>query len=123
MILFVHDWSTCNIVELKTHFENLIARIEVNSENTFHLSYLITLLALDMKLTCAPHGHQLSKSSILCFIGRSTTYVLNTCLKREFFHMMIFVNVCSTCSVVEIKTRYETCLQERSEWCILFSTS
>jgi hypothetical protein len=36
----------------------------------FHLSYLITLMAYQ----CS-NGHQVSKSSILCLIGRSTEYL------------------------------------------------
>jgi hypothetical protein len=34
-------------------------------------------------------------------------FVLNTVWKREFVQMMIFVYVCSTCSVVELKTWFE----------------
>jgi hypothetical protein len=35
-------------------------------------------------------------------------FVLNTNWKRDSLHMMILVNVCSTWSMVEIKTRFQT---------------
>jgi hypothetical protein len=35
-------------------------------------------------------------------------FVLNRCWKRDSLQMMIFVNVCSSWSIVELKTRFET---------------
>jgi hypothetical protein len=35
-------------------------------------------------------------------------FVLNTAWKRDTHQMMIYVNVCSTCFMVEIETRFET---------------
>jgi hypothetical protein len=35
-------------------------------------------------------------------------FVLNRGWKLDFLQMMIFVNVCSTCNIVEQKTRFET---------------
>jgi hypothetical protein len=37
-----------------------------------------------------------------------SVFVLNRCWKPDFLQMTMFVNVCSTCSVVQLKTRYET---------------
>jgi hypothetical protein len=54
MIIFVHESSTCNVVELKTHFENLVTRNEFIGEYTFHLSYLITLLRWTLSLLVFP---------------------------------------------------------------------
>jgi hypothetical protein len=56
----------------------------------------------------AHKGHQISKSNILCLIGRSRLFVLNRGWKRDSLQMMIFVNVCSTWSMVELKSRFET---------------
>jgi hypothetical protein len=36
------------------------------------------------------------------------SFVVNTGLKHDPFQMVIFVYVCSTCSVVELKTQFET---------------
>jgi hypothetical protein len=35
-------------------------------------------------------------------------FVLNMGWKRDYLQMMIFVYVCSTCSIVELKSRFET---------------
>jgi hypothetical protein len=75
IMIFVYGGSTCSVVGLKTRFETWIAWNEVNEVYTFHLSYLMTALTLDIYLICAPHEHQMSKSSILCLIGRSTNYL------------------------------------------------
>jgi hypothetical protein len=50
----------------------------------------------------------MSKSSILCVIGRSTDLVLNRSWKRDFLQTMIIVYVWSTWNIVELKTRFET---------------
>jgi hypothetical protein len=70
IMLFVHACSTWSIVELKTRFETWITRNDVNGVNLIHLYTLITHM-----LTCAHNWHQLSNSSILYLIGR-TTYIL-----------------------------------------------
>jgi hypothetical protein len=36
-------------------------------------------------------------------------FVLNMAWKHDSLQIMIFVYVCSTCSVVELKTRFQTC--------------
>jgi hypothetical protein len=71
MMIFVVVCSKCSVVELKTRFETWIARNEINVVYWFHFYYLITVLALVIKLTCVQNGQKLSKSSILCLIGRS----------------------------------------------------
>jgi hypothetical protein len=70
IMLFINFSSTWSIVELKTRFEMWITRNDVNSVSFFHLSYLYHI-----RLTCAHKGHQMSKSIILCLIGRSTDYL------------------------------------------------
>jgi hypothetical protein len=75
MMIFVYVRTTCSVVELKTRFETWIASNEVNGVYWFHYYYLITDLALVVKLICAHNGHQISKSNILYVIGRSTDYL------------------------------------------------
>jgi hypothetical protein len=70
MMIFVYVSTTWGIVELKTRFETWITRNDVNIVSLCHPSYLITL-----KLTCAHKRHQMSISSILCLIGRTTVYL------------------------------------------------
>jgi hypothetical protein len=60
---------------LKTRFRIWIAWNGVNGAYTFHLSYLITVLALYIKVTSVPQGYKILKSSILCVIGRSADYL------------------------------------------------
>jgi hypothetical protein len=74
IIIFVYVCSTWSIVEFETRFEGWMTRNDVNGVSWFHLLYLITL-----RFTYAHNGHQISKSSILCLIVRSTDYL---CLIR-----------------------------------------
>jgi hypothetical protein len=60
----------------------------------------------------------MSKSSILCLIGPSRLFELNRGWKRDSLQFMIFVNVCSTWSVVELKTRFETWITRNDVNCI-----
>jgi hypothetical protein len=68
--IFSYVSSTWSIVELKKRFETWVTRNAVNCVSLIQFSYLITLM-----LTCAHKGHQISKSRILCLIGRSTGYL------------------------------------------------
>jgi hypothetical protein len=45
MMIFVNFSSTISVVELKTRFETLITRNDINGVGSFYLSYLITLKA------------------------------------------------------------------------------
>jgi hypothetical protein len=56
MIIFVQYCSTCSVFGLKTQFETWIAWNEVSGACTFHISYLITVLALDINLNLVPLG-------------------------------------------------------------------
>jgi hypothetical protein len=68
-MIFVYVCSTWSIVENKTRFKTWITRNDVNGLSLFQLPYLITLMAY----LCSQR-HLMSKSSILCLIGRSTGY-------------------------------------------------
>jgi hypothetical protein len=104
MMKYVNVYWTLSIVELKTRFETWITWNDVSGVSLFPLFYFIT------RLTCVHKGHQMSKSSILCLIGRSRLLVLNRGWKHDYLQVLIFVNVCSTWSMVELKTLFETCI-------------
>jgi hypothetical protein len=74
-MIFVCVCSSWSVVVLKTQFETWIERNDLNGVYWFHLSYLVTVLVLVISLKCAHNGHQLSKSSIVCLIGRYTDYL------------------------------------------------
>jgi hypothetical protein len=104
LMIFVYVCFIFSILELKTRFETWITRIVVNVVNTFHLSYLITL-------TTYLYSQWSPNVQIKFFMFDWSIYilfVLNSGWKRDSLQMMIFVCVCSTCSVVELKTRFET---------------
>jgi hypothetical protein len=69
----------------------------------FHLFYLITLMAY----LCS---QRTPKVEIMYFMFNWSIYrifLLNTGWKLDSFQNMIFVNVCWTLSMVELKTRFE----------------
>jgi hypothetical protein len=101
--IFVNVCSTWDIVELKTRLETSITWNDVNGVSWFHLSYLITIKAY----LCSQRK---PNALIKYFVFDWSIYrqfVLNTGWKCVFLQM-IFVNVCSTCNIVELKTRFET---------------
>jgi hypothetical protein len=63
LLVIKHRW-------LKTRLGKWITRNFVNGVRMIHLSYWITFMAY-----LCTHGHQMSKASILCLIGRSTEYL------------------------------------------------
>jgi hypothetical protein len=85
-MIFVNVWSTWRIVELKTCFETWLTWNDING------SYLMTLMAL-------------------LFLFAWTIYrlfALNRSWKRDSLQIMVFVNICSTWSMVQLKTRFDT---------------
>jgi hypothetical protein len=104
MIIFVNVCSTWSMVEVKTRFETWVKWNDVNGVSLFHFSYLITLMA-------SPCSERTPNVQIkFCMFERSIyrSFVPNTSWKRESLQIMIFVYVCSTWNVVELKTRFET---------------
>jgi hypothetical protein len=80
-----------------------VKKNDVNGVRLFHLSYLITLMAYKWS-RWTPNVH------IKNFMFHWSIYglfVLNRGWKRECFQIKIFVIVCSTCSIVQLKTRFE----------------
>jgi hypothetical protein len=81
-----------------------ITRNDVNGVSLFNLSYLITIMAylssqwtINVRIKCFMFGWPIYR-----------LFVLNRGWKHYTFHIMIFVYVCSTWSIVELKTRFET---------------
>jgi hypothetical protein len=91
-------------IRVKTRFETWITRNDVNGVCLFQLSYLITLMAC-LSSQRTPNVH------IKYFMFDWSIYilfVLNTAWKRDFLQTLIFVNICSTWCMVQIKTGFET---------------
>jgi hypothetical protein len=104
MMIFLYVCSTCSVVELKTIFETWIERNNVNGVYWFHFSYLITVMAY----LCSQLAPLVQNRYFMCVCLIYRLFVLNTGWKPDSLQIMIFVNVCSTFSVVELKTRFET---------------
>jgi hypothetical protein len=104
IMVFVHFCSTWGIVELKTRFETWVTRNDVNGEGLFHLHYLITIMAYlsSQRSPNVQFKYFMFDWSILI------QFVLNSAWKRDSLQMTIFVYVCSTWSIVELNTRFET---------------
>jgi hypothetical protein len=99
IMIFVYISSTWSIVKLVTRFETWITRNYVNDVSSFHVSYLITLMAYLF-------SQWTRKVQINYFIFKwsiSRLFVLHTAWKRDSLKIMIFVNVCSTYSMVQQK--------------------
>jgi hypothetical protein len=104
IMMFVYVCSTWSIVELKTSYEMWITRNDVNGVSLFNLYYLITLMAY-------LYSQQTPNVQIKCFLFHWSIYrlfMLNTGWKRDSVQMKKFVNICATCALVQLKTRFET---------------
>jgi hypothetical protein len=89
---------------IKTRFESWITRNDVNCVYLFHLSYLITLMAY----LCS---QRTPKAQIKYFKFDWSIYrlfLLSTAWKPDPLLMTIFVNISSTWSMVQLKTRLDT---------------
>jgi hypothetical protein len=104
IMIFVYVCSTWSIVELKTRFETRITRNDVNGVSLFHLPYLITL----MVYLCSQTTPNAQIKFLMFDWSIYRLFVLNRGWKPDYFQIMIFVNVCSTWSIVELKARFET---------------
>jgi hypothetical protein len=102
-VIFVYVCSTWNIVELKTRFETWITTNDVHGVSLFILSYLITLKAY----LCSQRTPNVEIKYFMFDSSIYTLFVLNKAWKRDTLQMMIFVNVCSTWSLVQIKTSFD----------------
>jgi hypothetical protein len=104
IMIFVPVCPKWSIDELKTRFETRITRNDGIGVSLFNLSYLTTL----MGYLCSqrtPHFQ------IKCFMFAWSIYrlfVLNRGWKRDSLQTVIFVFVCSSWSIVALKTGFET---------------
>jgi hypothetical protein len=101
---FVYVCSTWSIVELKTRFETWITRNDVNGESLFHLPYLITLIAY----LCSQRTLNVQFKFLMFYWSIYRLFVLKRGSKRDYFQIMLFIYVCSTWRIVELKTHFET---------------
>jgi hypothetical protein len=85
IMISVNVCSTWRLVELKSCFETWMTR------NDVRVSYLITLMALLFMFVWSIYR----------------LFVLSRSWKRDSLQMMVFLNVCSTWSMVQLKTRFE----------------
>jgi hypothetical protein len=103
-MIFVIVSSTCNMVELKTHFETWITRNDVNGVSWFHLSYLITLMAY----LCSQRTPNVQIKYFMFDWPIYRQFELNRGWKRDPHQIMIFVYVCWTWYIVDLIARFET---------------
>jgi hypothetical protein len=104
IMIFIYVCSAWSIVELKTRFEPWIKRNDVNGVSLFHLSYLITLIVY----LCSQWNPNVQIKYFMCDWSIYRIFVLHTSLESWLIQIMVFVYVCSTCRVVELKTRFGT---------------
>jgi hypothetical protein len=104
IMIFVYVCSTWSIVEHKTRFETWITRNDVNGVSLFNVSYLITLMAC----LCSQRTPNIQIKYLMFDWSVYYLFVLNTSWKRESLQMMVFANVCSSWSMVLLKTFFET---------------
>jgi hypothetical protein len=103
IMTFISVCSTWGIVDLKTRFETWITRNDVNRVRLFHLSYFQHLW-----LPCSHKGHQMPKSWFLFDWSIYRLFVLNTGWKFDSLQIIIFLYVCFTWGIFELKSRFET---------------
>jgi hypothetical protein len=104
MLIFVYVCSTWSVFEIKTRFETWITWNDVNVVSLCHLPYIITRMAC-LRSQRTPNGQT------ICFMFDWSVYILfviNMVWIRYSLQMFIWVNVCSTWSMVQLNTRFET---------------
>jgi hypothetical protein len=104
IMIFEYVCSTWSIVELKTRFETWKTRNALNGVSLFNVSYLIT----HMGYLCSQRTRNVQIKYFMFDWSIYTLFVLNRGWKRDSLQIMMFVNVCSTWSVVQIKTSFVT---------------
>jgi hypothetical protein len=103
-MIFEFVSSTWSKVELKTHFQTWIGRNDVNGVSLFHLSYLITL----MFYQCSKRAPIVQTKYFMFDWSIYRLFVIDWVWKSDSLQIMIFVNVCSTWDIVQLRTRFET---------------
>jgi hypothetical protein len=102
-----HDFRKCLLdmqhIWNKNAFWDVEKKNDLNGINFFLLSYLITPVAY----RCSQWAPYVQMKYFMFDWSIYLLFVLIRGWKRDSLKMMIFVYVCSTCIVVEIKTRFE----------------
>jgi hypothetical protein len=96
-----HSWT-------KNAFWNLNTKKWLNGVFCIQFYYLITSLSQGIKLTCAHNGHQLFKSRFYFWLVHLQAICAKYGLETWFPPNDDIRIFCSTCSVVEVKTLFET---------------
>jgi hypothetical protein len=104
VMIFVKVCSTWSMVQIKTRSETSIIRNDVYGVCMFHLSYLITLNAY----LCLQRTRNVQNKYFMFDWSIYRIFVLNKGWKRDSLQMMIFVIVCSTWRMVQLKNRFQT---------------
>jgi hypothetical protein len=102
IMIYVYICSTCCLVEVKTCFETWITKNDVNGAWLFNFSYLMTIMTY-------LNSQRSPNIQIKYFMFDGSVYkvfVLNKDWKLVSLQIMIFIYVCSTCGIVEIKTLF-----------------
>jgi hypothetical protein len=94
----------CSVVELKSRFETWKARNDAYGVSLFHLHYLITLMAY----LCSQWTQNVQIKYFMFDWLMYRIFVLNTRWIRDSLQIIVFANVCSTCSMFQLKTCFET---------------
>jgi hypothetical protein len=106
-------------LNLKSSFETWITRNDVNGVSFIHFSYLITLLAY-LWSQWTPNV-QIKYFMFYCSIY--ILFVLYRAGKRDLLQIVLFVNVWSTCSIVEfINAFWDLNNKKWRKWCKFVST-
>jgi hypothetical protein len=106
VMISVYVCTTWGIIELEKRFETWITRNDVNGVILYHFSYLITLMAYQ----CSQWAPNVQIKYFKFVWSFYRLFVLNRSWKRYSIQTMIFLNVCSTWRIFEIKTSFVTWL-------------
>jgi hypothetical protein len=104
MKLFVYFRLTWFMVDLKTRFKKWITINDVNGVSLFHISNLITLTSY----LCSQRTPNVQIKYFIFDWSIYRLFVLNRGWNLDSLQIMIFVNVCWTWRMVDLKTRFET---------------
>jgi hypothetical protein len=107
-----HGWT-------KNAFWDVNNKKCVNGVSLFHLYYLITLMA---NLCSQWKPNVLQIMYIMFDWSNYRLFELNRKWTRDSLQIVIFVYVCSTCTLVELKTRFETLITRNDVKGISFFT-
>jgi hypothetical protein len=99
LMIFVNISSTWNNFVLRNWFETWITTNVVNCVSLFYLYYLITLMAY----LCSQWTPNFQIKHFMFDWSIYRPFELNSAWKRDTFQIMIFVYVCSTWNLIELK--------------------